>query len=354
MGKIHVAMVGAGQIAKLHAAGYAADPRVSVRAVCDQREDVAIAHSLEWSADDYYLNYQDLLQDPNVHAVDIMTPHYLHASFVLDAIQAGKHVLVSRPIALTLAEADQIIQEAERRERIVAVCEPQLFLPAVQEAKAYVDAGEIGEPISVRIRVGIGAPEGGWEIKPDSWLWRFDPQKCGGGPFLFDAVYGSLVMASQLLGKVEVLQAWIGRTEIYPGYYVDAPATLMWRHHKTGCVGSLELTYAPEMFIKSDQYPEDTVLEITGTRGMLRAHASPGRLEPRAALEMYRDGRTFVFGEVDGRWEKSFERATSNFVSAMLGEADAVCPADLGREHLKLTLAARDSSLSQRIHRLSP
>ncbi|MBH24436.1 MAG: hypothetical protein CMH57_08300 [Myxococcales bacterium] len=351
MTRVQVAIVGAGQIASLHAKGYEEDERAEIRAVCDEREDVAIEHALKWKAQDYYLSYKDLLRDPAIHAVSILTPNYMHASCVMEALRAGKHVHVARPIALTLAEADQIIGEARRRNLVAEVAEPLFFHAPLREARGYLEGGEVGDPVGVRIKICVGAPEGGWSIRPESWLWRFDPQKSGGGPFLFDSTYGALVAASFMLGRLELIQAWIGRTEIYPGYYVDAPATMMWRHGR-GCMGSLELTYSPEMYIKSETYPTETSLELTGTRGMLWVRLSPGQMSSRAPLEMYRDGRVFSFNELDGSWEKGFERSIRNFVSAILGESQPACSAELARRHLEMALAARDSSLAQRVQRI--
>ena len=352
MSKIQVAVVGVGQIAGLHAKGYSGDERANIRAVCDERQDEAIKAALEWGADSYYGKYQDLLMDDAIDAVSILTPNYLHASYILEALRAGKHVHVARPLALTMPEANQIVREAKQRELIVEVAEPMLFHKPLREACAYLEAGEIGDPVGVRLKICVGSPEGGWKIRPESWLWRFDPKKCGGGPFLFDATYGALVAANHLLGKIELIQAWVGRTEIYPGYYVDAPATVMWRHGQ-GVIGSLELTYSPELYIKSDTYPTNISLELTGSRGMLWLRASPGRFSNRGPLEMYRDGRVFTFGEVDSCWRQCFERSVQSFISSVLDGSQQVCSADLARQHLEAVLAVRDSSLAQRARRLS-
>lgn len=351
MSKIRVGIIGAGQIAQLHAAGYKDDDRAVIAAVCDVREDLAIERALSWGATRTHTRYKELLADPDIDAVDILTPHYLHTSMVLDALAAGKHVMVQRPMALTMAEADRIIQEAERHDTVCCVAEPTLFHPPLIDAQSYLEAGEIGDPVGISVKASLGAPEGGWKVRPESWLWRFDPQKCGGGPFLFDAVYGAFVAAYHLLDQVERLQAWIGRTEIYPGYFVDAPAAIMWRHNWRDCPGTLEVTYSPEMYVRSSHYPNDLRVELTGTKGILWLRTSPANTTMSSPIEMYRDGRLFSFGEVTEKWDENFKATTRNFIDAIHGVEPPRCSLETGRTLLRLTLAARDSSASERIQK---
>ena len=353
MTTIRVGIIGAGQIAQLHAEGYMKDERVRLGAVCDLREDVAIERALAWGADSYHADYRAVLADPLIDAVDILTPHNLHAPMILEALRAGKHVMVQRPLALTVAEADRIIHEARQRNLTLTVAESTLFHPPLVDARSYLEAGEIGDPVGIRFKVGIGAPEGGWKVRPESWLWRFDPQKCGGGPFLFDAVYGAFVVATYLLAEVDAVNAWIGRTEIYPGYFVDAPATVMWRHRWRSCPGTLDMTYSPEMYIKSSHYPNDVRIELTGTKGVVWLRTAPGNVTMSAPIEMYRDGRLFSFGEVSEAWDENFQHNTRNFIDAIFGIEAPRMSAETGREVLRLTLAARDSSATERVQKLA-
>lgn len=343
---IKVGIIGAGQISSLHAAGYRKDPRVSIGAVCDVREGLAIERALEWESDTAHTDIKHVLGDASIHAVDICAPNYLHAPIAMAALRAGKHVMVQRPLALTVAEADKLIAEAARQRLVLCMAEPLYFHTPLIDARSYLEAGEIGDPVSVRIKTSMGAPEGGWKVRPESWLWRFDPKKAGGGPFLFDAIYGGLAAAHRLLEGVNQLHAWLGQTEIYPGYFIDAPGVLMWRHAKSSCHGSMDLTYSPELYIRSSHYPNDVRVEVTGTRGILRARLAPGNVTMSAPLEMYRDGRLFSFGEIVEDWAENFNRATSNFVDAILGEDPARCPGEVGRELLRTTLAVRESSQS--------
>lgn len=348
MGQVGIGLVGAGQIASLVVDGIAASGLGRVVAVCDTREETALSRALSWKVDRYYTDIEPMLFDAKVEAVIIAAPNYLHGPMAIASLRAGKHVLTLRPMSLRLAEVDQIANVARAKNLVVGVLEPLQHYAPLLEASAFVDGEEIGALRSVQVRAAVGSPEGGWPIEPSSWLWRFQESHSGGGPFLFDLVYEALVAATMLAGPVAEIQAWIEQTEVYPGFAVDAPVMAMWRHHAATCSGGLSLTYSPELLIKSPQYPVDTVLRATGTRGVLDVRLSPGALAQGAPLVMYRDGRRFEFGDVDARWAQAFTLGCKEFLRTLVEGGGVSCPPELARQHVELTLAARDSSRGNR------
>ena len=93
-------------------------------------------------------------------AVDIITPHHLHAPMTIAALEAGKHVSVQKPMALTIDEADAMIAAAERSGKLLRVIDNYRFHPPFVRAKQMLESGGIGEPMSVRIKTASGtAPE---------------------------------------------------------------------------------------------------------------------------------------------------------------------------------------------------
>jgi len=348
MGQVGIGLVGAGQMSSLVIGAIEASGLGRIVSVCDVREDAAVDRALSWKSDRYTTDIEPLLLDPAVDAVVISAPNYLHGAMTVASMRAGKHVLSLRPMALRLAEVDQIINLSRSRELVVGVLEPLQHFAPLLEASAFLEADEIGALQSVHVRVAVGSPDGGWPIEPSSWLWRFQESQSGGGPFLFDGVYEALVASSMLAGPIGQIQAWIAQTEIYLGFAVDAPVTAMWRHQDGACTGGLSLTYSPELHIKSPQYPVDTVLRATGSRGVLEVHLSPGWLTPGAPLVMYRDGRRFEFGDVDGRWDRAFALGCEEFLRTVVEGGGVSCPPELARQHIELTLAARDSSRGNR------
>ena len=117
MAVLRVGLIGCGGISRAHAAGYRLNRDVArVVAVCDARRDEAVARAEELGAEAVYDDYRHLLAARGgdaVDAVDICLPHHLHAEVAIAATRASKHVLVEKPIANTLAEAQAMVEAAQ-------------------------------------------------------------------------------------------------------------------------------------------------------------------------------------------------------------------------------------------------
>lgn len=346
MARLRVGIVGAGSIADLHAEGYKNETRAEIVAVCDRDEDRAIKRSLDWGARAYYTNYAEMLKDPNIDAVEILTPHYLHATQIIDALRAGKHVLVERPIALTLEEANQVIQVARQSGKVLQVFEPCLFYKPLLDARSLIDAGEIGKPSSLQISAVIGKSENDiWNFSESSdQLWRFDPQFSGGSPMLFDVGYQAFCIALFLIGNVEKIEVWRSDTTIREGIKIDAPTSAMWKHYGQDCYGTLNMIYAPERRMRTQYHPLELKINIGGSRGDIQIIRSSDPTLLESPVELRRDSRKVCYGQKSTAFEDSFVRATRNFIGACLGEDDALLGPNEARQLLLLTLAYLESS----------
>ncbi|OIP35663.1 MAG: hypothetical protein AUK47_16505 [Deltaproteobacteria bacterium CG2_30_63_29] len=344
MPPLRIGIIGAGQIANLHVEAYKKLTTAKIYAVCDAREDIAIAKALEWSAERVYTDYEELLADPNVDAVEILTPHHLHDRIAVAAALAGKHIHLAKPIAISLRGARNVVEAVEQAGVVLQISEPGLFYPPLVEAGAFLDAGEIGTPISIRMKATIGSPEGGWAVKPESWLWRLDPGRMGGGPLLFDMGYHKLAAALFLMGPVERVGCWTSRTEIHPGYFLDAPTLLTWKHFGPNQFGSLELVYAPQLYVRSDTYPHIEFIEVTGSRGIIWVNRGAAGVLDAAPLQMLRDGRMFSFNEIEDDWKAAFRNSINHFIRCIKGEAKPRLSGQEATQALRFTLAAREAA----------
>ena len=100
----------------------------------------------------------ELLADPTIDAVFIATPPDTHCALVLEALERGKHVLVEKPLATDVGDAERMVAAARAAGRILAVDHTYLFTSAVQKMKQYFDSGEMGDVYyydSTRINLGI-------------------------------------------------------------------------------------------------------------------------------------------------------------------------------------------------------
>lgn len=152
MGRIGFAIVGCGEIAKKHISSIAAIKEADLVAVCDiniERMKQAIAlyreKSLSSSTIVEATLYQELLTNPLIHVVIISTLSALHADVAIEALRANKHIMLEKPIALSLQDADSIIQTANERGLYVQVCHQLRYRPILQEIKQLITQGDMGQ-----------------------------------------------------------------------------------------------------------------------------------------------------------------------------------------------------------------
>ena len=347
MAKLRVGIIGAGHVSDLHAKAYASDDRAEIVAVCDPNEDAAIARSLAWGARQFYTNIDELLANPQVDAVEILTPNYLHAAQAIKAFKAGKHVSVERPMALTFEDADRVIQAAAAAKKVLHVYEPCLFYKPLLDAHHLMGAGEIGALTSIRIDATIGRAESGlwsFEALSPAEAWRFDPKQVGGSPMLYDVGYQAFCMALFLAGSsIERVEVWRSQTQVGPRV-LDSPTVAMWKHFQQELYGQLSLTYAPERKMRSEFYPLEFSIKVSGTRGDLVIHRSsdPTSIEP--PVELRRHNRKVTYGQKATSFEDSFVRAGQNFIGACLGQEEPLLRGAEAKQLLVLTTAYFESA----------
>ncbi len=151
MSKLRVGFIGAGAITDLHYLGYKNNPKAELHAICDVDAAQLQRRASEWRIGKTFTDYRNLLADPDIDAVEVITPHHLHAKMGIAVLEAGKHVSVQKPMAITIAECDALIAAAQRAGKLMRVFENFRFYPPLVKAKELLDAGAIGEPLSIRI-----------------------------------------------------------------------------------------------------------------------------------------------------------------------------------------------------------
>lgn len=121
-----------------------------------------------------YESYQDLLADPAVDVVHITTPNVFHYPQAKAAIEAGKHVVCEKPLAMNSCESAELLALARQRGIVHAVNFNIRFYPLVQHARALVQAGELGE-----VRIIQGSYLQDWLLLDTDWNWRLVPELGG-------------------------------------------------------------------------------------------------------------------------------------------------------------------------------
>ena len=132
-------------ITTTHMPGWRALKDVEIVAVCDQREEVARAVARRWGVPAAYGDLSQMLSSEKLDFVDICTPPLTHCQLAMQAMEARLHVLVEKPMATMLSEADEMVATAREYGVKLCVIHNILFSPVVQKAKSLIDTGAIGE-----------------------------------------------------------------------------------------------------------------------------------------------------------------------------------------------------------------
>src|SRR5262245_54351479 len=209
MDRVRLAIVGCGNISHLNAPGYLRHPRCDVVALCDTVPERAARRAREWSITPrIYSDLKQVLEDPAVDAVELLTPTWTHADQIVAALAAGKHVSAQKPLAISVAEADRIAAAAARATTTFRVTENFLYYPPILKAKELIDAGVIGEPSLVRIHTTrVRNITGGvMELDPNAMVWRRDRDRNPGGPLYDDGVH-KYATAALWIGEIGDISA---------------------------------------------------------------------------------------------------------------------------------------------------
>lgn len=348
METIRAAIVGCGRISDLHYLGYRDREDARIVAVCDTDPERAAAKAAAWGVRKVYTEYEQVLEDREVHLVELLTPHHLHGPMTVAACRAGKHVSVQKPMALSAAEAEEMIRAAQAAGVLLRVYENFVYYAPAVRCKQMIEAGEIGDVRAVRLHISTGTSPRGWEVPLSAWAWRFDEKLCGGGPLVFDHGYHLFSLAYHLGGPVERVCAWIDGTEVVPGTTIDAPAVVMFQYQALRRYGVLDVEHTPDTVIDSLYYADDDRVEVIGDRGILFINRYTARTVDLPELMLFKDGQTTAI-PVDGvEWHDSFIAATQDMIEKLKGGGQPRLDGPTGKAVLQLALAALESCRSGR------
>jgi len=236
-----------------------------------------------------------------------------------------------------------MIAAAKQAGVIFKVFENFIFYPPVQRAKALIEAGEIGDPLTIRIKSNSGTSPTTWDIPHNAWAWRFRPDHCGGGPLVFDDGHHKFSLAWYFMGLAEEVHAWIGATELAPDFVLDSPGIVSWKFPNNR-FGSLEVVNSPELVLDTNHYAQDDRIEITGTKGVIWITRGHGKMMDVPPVVLYRDRKVMTYSDMPVGWEHSFINSTRHFIEAYFAGEPPSLTAWEGREILRFALAAQESA----------
>lgn len=209
---VGIGIIGAGRVSGAHARPATALPQTRLVAVAEP-DEARRAAFVERYGGTGYADYRELLEAKEVDAVVVALPHWLHAEATCAALSAGKHVLLEKPMAMTVEECDRIIAAARRANRKLMIGHSHHFFPVNLAVKALLTSGELGKIVMATDT--WYKPFFGREKRP---LWFLDPAK-GGGMWPMNGSHMIDRMIFFIESDVVAVKAMVG------AYFFDQPAT---------------------------------------------------------------------------------------------------------------------------------
>lgn len=226
-------IIGCGDVVKKRVARAIIDnPDSELVAACRRNGDALRAFCDEFGVKRAYSRDSDLIADDGIDAVYISTPVNLHLPQTIEAAAHGKHILVEKPMALSVDECDQMIAACRANGVKLGVAFYRRFYPAVQRIKEIIEAGEIGNVLSVS---AVTATPFAFGPKDDGY-WRVIPSQGGGGP-LMDIGSHRINVLQHLFGEILDVRAFCDT--LAAGYESEDCASAIFRF-ANGVHGTLQ------------------------------------------------------------------------------------------------------------------
>jgi predicted dehydrogenase len=321
-----VGLIGCGGISKRHVSWFLERPECDISAVCDTSED-AMARCVDQIREmrphtqvKRVASYHDLLARPELDGVAILLPHFLHHPVAKDALEAGKHVLVEKPMVVRVDHAQDLVDTARRTGKLLGIAYQRSYLPEYLFVRKMVQEGELGTVrfITVHLEQAWFA---GRLAKVRDGDWRSDPGQAGGGQ-LVDT--GSHTIAALLyvtqLAPIEVF-AYVDNC----GLDVDVNSAMVVRF-ANGAQASISIGGFGHKVTES--------LRVVGDKASARIFFRTVREQ---SLEI--DGQV-----VDAASMVRRSTPNANFCDAMLGKANLGADGELGLRVARLSEAAYESA----------
>ena len=237
MEKIKTGVIGTGFIGPAHVEALRRLGFVEVAALAEAGQELAEEKAAMLSVGKAYGDYRDLLADPEIQVVHNCTPNFLHFEITRAALEAGKHVVSEKPLAMTSEESAELVRLAKEKGLVNAIDFNYRYYALVQQARAMVEQGELGD----RIYAVHGSYLQDWLYLDTDYNWRLEPERSGESRAVADvgshwmdlmqfitgaritSVYGDLATIHPIRKKPLIeIETYAGK-ELQPGEYEEMP-----------------------------------------------------------------------------------------------------------------------------------
>lgn len=205
MNKIKTAIIGAGKVAHLHAAALHKVSLSQFTAVCSHHLERAESFAQKYGIQ-AFCHVTEMIDKTGVEAVTIATPHPAHAQPTIEALNAGAHVIIEKPMASTLHDCDEMISAAHQAKKILAMISQRRLYAPVQRIRRAIENGKLGKPILATVNMYGWRDEKYYNADPWRGKWKTE----GGG-----------VLVNQAPHQLDILQWYMGSIDELYGCWAN-------------------------------------------------------------------------------------------------------------------------------------
>ncbi|HET7086732.1 MAG TPA: Gfo/Idh/MocA family oxidoreductase [Rhizomicrobium sp.] len=195
MDRIRTAVIGTGFMGRVHLEALRRVENVDVVEVAATSPDKARAAAAGYNVLNATGDWRDVIHDPSIDAVHIATPNVSHFPIAKAAFEAGKHVLCEKPLAMNVAEAQELVNLQAAKKLRGGLCHNLRYYPMVQQMRRMREAGDFGEILVVQ-----GTYSQDWMLYETDWNWRVDPKVSGPSRVMADIGSHFFDMAEHVSG----------------------------------------------------------------------------------------------------------------------------------------------------------
>jgi myo-inositol 2-dehydrogenase/D-chiro-inositol 1-dehydrogenase len=336
MAKTKVALLGAGFIADIHIESYQRFvPDAEVVAVYSRDKNRADTFAKKHHIAHGFDNFEQAITESGCEVVDICLPNFLHARVCLAALNAGKHVIIEKPLAMTLEEADSMIDAAKKNNRLLMYAEELCFAPKYERVRKLVGEGAVGNVYMLKQAEKHSGPHSDW---------FYDVNQSGGGVLMDMGCHG-LAWFRWMLGAPKVKNVFATmHTQLHKGRTKGEDHSICIVEFEGGIIGVAENSWAKHGGM------EDSV-EVYGTGGVCYADLFMGNSaltysEKGYGYAMEKAGSTqgWTFTIFEEAFNQGYPQELAHFIRCVRDGEKPLVTAEDGRAVLEMMYAAYESA----------
>jgi predicted dehydrogenase len=330
-GPVRVAIVGCGAISQAHLKAIQQnDPQlVRVAGVFDRDQERARARAAEFGVERVYGSWEDVLADSEADVVALLLPHDVHARFTIEALEAGHHVVVEKPMGSSIEEMDRMIAAAEKAGKRLHPVHNRIYDPATEAARDFIRSGAIGD-VFLAQTLGLEGPS---TVSVRAWLGT---EAGRGGVLLAQAVHPAYILR-EVLGEVAEVACVTSQRKVVQMTAEDTAVAIY--RFRSGAVaemtGTFGLPVGPHEHRVTFYGPEGFV-EISSKRGV------------SALSERHFGDRTVRPLLTDFEWGTGFKRLWEDYARGFTTGSATRVTAEDGKRAVEMILGAYQAAEQRR------